>query len=273
MKVIDKLLNLDRRIIFLSVLLVILIPIIRPFNLAGVEITGAVKGVYDTIESLPPGSAVLVSFDYDPSGKPDVYPMSVAVCRHAFRRNLRVVGMNLWASGTGLAEEALRKTALEYGREYKKDYVYLGYQPQAEAVITQLGKDIYVMYPTDYYRNPTRGMPVLDGILSLRDFAFMVDFSNGHPGLEEWLIYGADKFGFKIACGCSAVSEPGFRPFLNSGQIVGLIGAMKGAAEYERLIGMPDKATAGMEAVSMGHFLILFLVFGANALLLVKKYF
>jgi hypothetical protein len=47
---------------------------------------------------------------------------------------------------------------------------------------------------------------------------------------------------------------------------------MKGAAEYEQLIKHIDKATAGMEAVSMGHFLILFLIIGANLILLINKF-
>ena len=52
----------------------------------------------------------------------------------------------------------------------------------------------------------------------------------------------------------------------------GALGAMKGAAEYETLLGKPDKAYAGMDAISMAHFLTLFLVILANVIVLALKF-
>ena len=41
---------------------------------------------------------------------------------------------------------------------------------------------------------------------------------------------------------------PGLYPLLRSGQINGLIGGLRGAAEYESLIGQKGTAVAGMDA-------------------------
>ena len=62
----------------------------------------------------------------------------------------------------------------------------------------------------------------------------------------------------------TAVSVAGCAPYVQSGQIVGVVGGLGGAAEYEKLVDHPGKATAGMGAQSMGHLLILALVILGN---------
>lgn len=62
----------------------------------------------------------------------------------------------------------------------------------------------------------------------------------------------------------TAVIAPGLYPFLDTGQINGLIGGLRGAAEYETLIGMKGKAVAGMDAQSATHFIIIGLIVLCN---------
>ena len=51
---------------------------------------------------------------------------------------------------------------------------------------------------------------------------------------------------------------------MRSGQINGLIGGLRGAAEYESLIGQKGKAVAGMDAQSATHLAIIVLVIMCN---------
>ncbi|MBI3327141.1 MAG: hypothetical protein HYZ81_10635 [Nitrospinae bacterium] len=259
-----RLLNLDRRVIFLAVGLAILIPIIRPLNLPGLKVTAAVRGVYDQIEALGAGSPMLISFDFDPASKPELYPMGLAIVRHAFRRDLKVIGTSLWITGAGLAEEILHTAAREHNKAYGEDYVFLGWQPQPVNVIIGLGQDLYKTFPKDHRGNDTRSLPALSNVTSLKDIRYLVDLAAGTPGVETWIVYGADRYGVKVGGGSTAVIEPGLRPFLQTGQLTGLIGAMKGAAEYEALLGQRDKATAGMDALSIGHMLVIALVALSN---------
>lgn len=270
--ILEKFLKVDRRVIFLLVGVIIAIPIIWPFNLPVTTPTEAVLGVYNEVEALPHGSPLLLSFDYDPASKPELSPMAIAICRHAFKKNLRIIAMNLWVTATGMADDVLTQTAKEYGKEYGRDYTFLGWQPMSVAVITGMGTDIYSVYSKDQKGNDTRSQPVMKGIRTLKDFPYMVELGAGYPGLPEWLAYGTDKFGVKIGAGCTAVSEPGLRTYLQSNQVTGLMGSMKSAAEYESLINKPGLARAGMDAISMAHFLLLFLVLLANAIVLIIKF-
>jgi len=60
------------------------------------------------------------------------------------------------------------------------------------------------------------------------------------------------------------VMAPGLYPLLRSGQINGLIGGLRGAAEYETLIDQKGRAIAGMDAQSATHLAIIVLVIICN---------
>jgi len=100
--------------------------------------------------------------------------------------------------------------------------------------------------------------------LALAIPAIAISLSAGFPGLDTWYVYGKEKYGFELGGGCTAVSAPGLYPLIDTGQINGLLGGLRGAAEYETLVGMAGKATAGMDAQSATHFLIIILIVVCN---------
>jgi hypothetical protein len=100
----ERMLKIDRRIIFVVIGLCTLLPLLNPVGLP-IKISPEVRNVYDYIESLPERSVFLLSIDFDPASKPELHPQAIALLRHAFRKNLRVVAMTLWVSGTGMADQ------------------------------------------------------------------------------------------------------------------------------------------------------------------------
>src|SRR6266436_2963455 len=121
-----RLLRLDRRIIFVLVGLTTLLPLLYPVGLP-IRVSPEVRKVYDYLENMPEDSVFLLSFDFEPGGKPELYPMAIALLQHAFRKNLKVLGMTLWPAGTGLAETAFSQIARDNKKEKGKDYAFLGY--------------------------------------------------------------------------------------------------------------------------------------------------
>lgn len=259
----ERMLKIDRRIIFLVIGLCTLLPLLYPVGLP-IKISSEVRGVYNHIESLPERAVFFVSFDFDPASKPELHPQAIALLRHAFRKNLRVVTMTLWVTGTGLADQIVTQVAKEMGKENGKDYVFLGWSPGNTAVIINLGQNLYNTFPSDYGGKPTKGLPVLDGVQSLKDVTYLVSLGAGNPGVEAWYVFGKDKYKFEMGGGCTGVMAPGLYPLLRSGQINGLIGGLRGAAEYESLIDQKGKAVAGMDAQSATHVAIIVLVIICN---------
>lgn len=266
----ERMLHIDRRIIFLVIGFCTLIPLLYPVGLA-IKVSPEVKSVYDYIESLPEGSVFLLSLDFDPASKPELYPQAVALLHHAFRKNLRVIAMTLWLPGTGMASEVVSRVAREEGKVSGKDYVFLGWSPGASSVIINMGQDLYKAFPTDYNNQPTKDLEVLKGVQSLRDVNYVISLAAGSTGIETWYVFGKDKYKFELGGGCTGVIAPGLYPLLRSGQLNGLIGGLRGAAEYEVLIGKKDKAVAGMDAQSATHFAIILLVILCNVFYLLIR--
>ncbi len=263
MSIAERMLKIDRRIIFLVIGLCTLVPLLYPVGLP-IKISPEVRGVYDHIESLPERSVFLLSIDFDPASKPELHPQAIALLRHAFRKNLRVVTMTLWVSGTGMADQLVTQVAKEMGKEYGTDYAFLGWSPGGQAVIINMGQNLYSAFPSDYGGKSTKELPVLNGVRSLKDVTYLVSLGAGRPGVEEWYVFGKDKYKFELGGGCTGVMAPGLYPLLRSGQINGLIGGLRGAAEYESLIGQKGKAVAGMDAQSATHMAIIVLVIICN---------
>ena len=269
--IITKLLKIDRRIIFLLTTLVILVPIMFPFKMPGLKVTESTRNVYNAMEAMPEGSVLLMDVDFDPSTRPELYPMADVICRHAFQKNIKVVTMTFNAPGVAIAEELMAKNAAEFHKEYGKDYALLGYQPNIVSALTEFGNDFYSVYPTDTRGNNLRSLPIMQGIRTIKDFGFVMVYT-GTSVLDYWIQYSSDRYGFKIGAGSTAVNEPSCLPYLQAHQIVGLLGALRGGAEYESLLNYSGQATAGMAAVSMGHFLILALIIMANLMVLAQKF-
>lgn len=259
----ERMLRLDRRIIFLLIGVFTLLPLLYPVGLA-IRVSPEVKAVYDHIESLPEGSVFMLSMDFDPASKPELYPQAVAILRHAFEKNLRVIGMTLWLPGTGMADQVISQVARETGKENGRDYVFLGWSPGVGSLIITMGQDLYKAFPTDYYNQPTKDLAVLHDVRNLRDVSYVVSLAAGNPGIETWYVFGKDKYQFELGGGCTGVIAPGLYPLLRSGQINGLIGGLRGAAEYEVLVGHRGRAVAGMDAQSATHFAIIGLVLLCN---------
>ncbi len=259
--------KLDRRWIFLLVGLLTLGPLLWPIGLP-LGKSKPVQQYHDTIAALPEGSLVLFAADFDPGSKPEMVPMMKTSLRQLFDRHCRVVVTCLWTGGSGIVDQTLEQVVAEYrakGRAlvYGRDYVDLGYKAGNEAVMVLMGKSIVNTFPQDQRAQSTSSLPLMREVRDYTSFALLVNISAGYPGTKEWVQQVNSRFHLPMISGCTAVSTPEFYPYLQSGQLRGLMGGMAGAAEYERLRGESGSATKGMDAQSLAHvFVALCIVMG-----------
>ncbi|MEE2754506.1 MAG: hypothetical protein VX910_11030 [Candidatus Latescibacterota bacterium] len=259
---IDCMLALDRRIVYVVVFLSVTLALLIDFKLP-VKATRHVRTVYSDVEALQKGQTILISFDFGPSTVTELGPMARAILHHCFRRGLRIIAVTLVAEGQGITQNFLEEVGTEYDAEYGEDYIFLGYKAGNEAVILNMGQDMRRAFRTDVKGNTLESLTVTRPIKSLRDIPYVIDLSAGYPGVEEWIQFGQERYGFKLSAGVTAVMAPDFFPFLQSGQLAGLLGGLAGAAEYEHLIDREDQAVSGMRPQSVGHVVIIgFILFG-----------
>ena len=258
----EKLMHIDRRIIFVFVFLGVAVPLLVEFSFP-IKPTSMVQDIYDEIERVgDKKGTVLFAFDYGPGAEPELQPMARALLRHCFSRGVKVVAVCLWPDAPGLAQAALEETAAEFGKSAGVDYAFMGYKPGQASVVINMGQDFHSAFPKDAWGTPSDSLEVTRNIRSLKDFDFVFDLAAGST-IEMWIVYGQEKYRFPLGGGCTAVIAPDLFPFLQSNQLVGLIGGLAGAAEYETLIEHPDSATLGMRPQSVTHLvLIVFIALG-----------
>lgn len=250
-----------RRLIFLITLVAAALPLLIKVNLAHTA-TPETHQAFDNIENLPANSILLVSFDFEASSLPEVKPLAEAVLNHAFRKNLRVVGVSLFAEGTALGDQILRGIARSHGKTYGIDYAYLGFRPQYTAAILGMGESIVAEFPTDYYGTPVDSLPLFDDLRNYDQVALVASVADGSMP-TYWTEYAVAPYGVDFEVALTATMATAYYPYLASGQIRGLLAGLKGAAEYERLLGRTGGGTRGLLALSVSQVaLILIIVVG-----------
>jgi len=264
-----KLSKIDRRFIYLFIALVVVLPLIFKPKFP-VVVSKPVQDVYDYIEKLPEGSNVLISIDYDAASMPEQQPFLEALLRQLFKNKLKPILIVQWQLGAPLGTMGLEKIAKEMGAVYGVDYINLGYRPGYVAQMVGIGKEIRDYFKVDYKNTLLDSFPMMKNVHNYNDIALLVGLEAGSTYLA-WIEYAGGRFKQKIALALNAVSAPDAYYFYQSGQIVGLVGGMKGAAEYEVLVDKPDLAVAGMASQSYSHLvIILFIVLGNIAYFIEK---
>lgn len=147
---------------------------------------------------------------------------------------------------------------------YGIDFINLGYQVGQELVIQRMGSSFGAAFPNDsWYSRPIGDFPIMEGLNKLSDFDFVYNLSAGYPGTYEWVQFAVDRFHVPVGAGNTAVQAPLVYPYLDTGQLSGLLGGMKGGAEFEKLTGHRARATLSMVSQTAAHiFVIMFVVIG-----------
>ena len=220
---------------------------------------------FDYIENLPPGSVVMVSFDHEASSLPEIRPIALVMLRHIFRNDLKIIGISLFAEGTAIGYRLLTHTASEYDKNYGEDYVFLGFKPQQISAILGMGESIAHVFPEDYLGAPTESLPLMDGIENYDDIEMVVSIADGSLTVH-WIEYGGAKYNQKIMAGLTAAMITTYDPYLASGQMYSAVAGLRGAAEYEQLLGQKGGGSRGMLAQTSAHLYVVMLIIIGNVL-------
>ncbi len=278
MNIFNLLLRIPRQTVFLAIMIAVALPLIIPLGMP-VNIMPQSEKLFDAIDGLDDDSdAVLISCDFDPQSMPELYPMLIALLHHCFSRKIKVVLMTLWPQGTGMVEMAIDEIASQHDVTAGQDYAFLGYKFGVAAVLLGMGENIKDVFPVDYYGTPVDSLQIMLGTTNYRDISYIISLSAGDPGYRSWLLYAQARYGAKLGVGVTAVSAADVYPYVETGQVIGLLSGMKGASEYETMVSRAGystgalKATQGMDAQSLGHLIIMvFIVIGNIGYLFARR--
>jgi hypothetical protein len=262
MHILEKIMSIDRRWIYLAIGLAVIIPTIVTFQVP-VSVSPEVKKVYNFVDTMKPGDYIFIAMDYDPTSLAELNPMAEAMLKHAFSKDLKVVIVTLAQFGPGMVEQVTSRLAGQYHKVRGTDYCFLGYRPYPAITILAMGVDFRVPFPVDYYGTSLDSMPMMKGIKNFSNVKGVVDLTSGNTA-DMWLVDGNGRYNFPLAIGITGVMAADYYQYLQSGQLFGIIPGIKGAAEYEELIKIPGEAKTQQAYQVVAHAVIILFIILSN---------
>jgi len=253
----------SRRIIWLLLAVVVAIFVIRPIHLR-MYVSPPAYSLYQAVEHIPKGKLLVITADWEAGTKGENEPQAAALMRHALKRRIpfALLGIN-YPAGPTLSGNIAKRLAAEYGRRYGVDWVNWGFLPGGSQAVIAWARDIPRTVIKDAYGTPLNRLPIMKGVRDIKDIGLLIDVtpSSTVPIFIDY-IYGI--YRTPIGYACTGVMAPEAFPYLDSGQLVGLLKGLTGAAEYETLVGHPDQAMRRMAPQSFAHLLVIALIIVGN---------
>lgn len=259
MDLLEFLNQMDRKIIFVLLIILSFLPVIIPFGLP-VPIQDITRSSFYALDELNPGDLIAISFDYAGGSAAELYPQNLVIMKHALEKELRVVTVAFAIGGPEMAETCIRESGYEAAKEYGVDYVNLGFSAGFETAMSAFASDPHSLITSDLYGTPIEDIPIMDDFNNIEDLkyiAFTTSTSQDHY-IRQWTGYSTKVVGCIQSLYFSVMNV-----YMGTGQIEGFINGLRGSAEYELLTGNLGVGVMTMDQASVTHlYAILLLVVG-----------
>lgn len=205
-----------------------------------------------TINEIPAGAPLLLVFDYDPALASELEAAAAPVIQHLVFQGARLALISTNPTGPALGEQFLQATQNAFP---EKDLIYtnLGYLAGGPVGITAFANE-----PTEAAEFTVRGdqawqTPSLRGVSLLSDFGAVIILTDNADTGRLWIEQTRNKISdTPIVMIISAQAEPMIRPYLDSGQIQGLVTGLVGGKVYEQAYATPGKARLYWDSFGFG---------------------
>jgi len=267
--------NIDRRILYAIVALVVSVPLVVMPNYHPTKIFDEVKNAYNTIENVPKDKLVFISTIWSGSTQAENGEQTKVIVTHLFKTNRKFVIISWDTSGDKLTYDLVEALSKKYNKTYGEDWVHLGYRlPNLQTMLRGFGTNFNGTFKADRNGTLLKDIPLTKNVKGAKDFGCVVDITPSAT-LEAWIAYFCEPYKIPLVYCPSAVLAASAYPFLDSKQISGMLNGVIGASQYEVLIGenkKPTNAGAMSLSLSLAHIMILiFIVFGNVAYLIEKR--
>jgi hypothetical protein len=269
--ILKRLQNVDTRIIYTLLIIALVVPLLKPLGMP-IPISSIVQKFYGTVDSLKPGDVVVYSFEFGAGDYPEGEGAGVAVKRHLFSKNVKIIFVTTNDQSPLVLLRSLQSTGIPPDKKYGVDYAFLGYMAGAETAIAALASNMHATFKVDQYGTPIEQLPILNGVNSARDVNLLVVEGGGQETPTQYVRQWYTAYKVPYLAICISVVAPTLQPFVGAGQIIAMVVGAAGGAQYELLIRRPGVAVASMDAQAFGHFLIIaFIILGNIAYFVTKR--
>ncbi|MCS6862607.1 MAG: hypothetical protein NZT92_20070 [Abditibacteriales bacterium] len=276
---------IDRRIIYVCVFVIVFGALIVPFPLPMV-VSPEVESFYREVENTPDNKVVLIGADWGAGTRAENRPQIAAVIEHLLITKKKFIILGFAQQGPEFTLDLTEELAKKHGRKYGEDFCSFGFKPAGaiDSTLLSLGQSFKGTFARDEKGNKTAEIPMMKNVNSMADVHLIAEVT-GSGFMESYLRRVTKPT--KIAQGCTGIIGPEQYAYLDSGQLVGLMVGMKGAAEYEAKLRrehpeagvdpvtkkqLPGDAMIAMRPQSLAHvFIILLIIMGNISVYVARK--
>ena len=269
-QIVARLSKLDRRFVFLAIFVAVAIPFFLPVQFSAVPEEDTIQFDHALQKALDTEKPLLLDVDFGPQTMAEMEPMLLALLHRVFSSGQKVIFITFMTEAASPLRNYLAEMEATYHLEYGSDYVFLGYASAYAYTMYGLGNSFSAYFHSDDRGNPLETLPLMNNVKSLKDVSAVVNIaSNAFP--RFWIQYSVTPHGFDFLAGTTAVGATEYYPYLQTGQLKGLLAGGRGAAEYETylcelgVLKHPGDATRGLGAQSLALFTILGFILVGNA--------
>ncbi len=261
----EKLAALPRELVLTLVLIAMIIPTLHPLGLP--IMTGQMaQDWYDTVDALPEGSVILFDIGYGSGGYPSLGPANIAVFHQFFEKDLKVVIMATALEGSMMYPLVMEgvKPESNYGAVYGEDYVFLGYIAGEQTAMAGVLGDLPALVSTDYTGIPIAQISILQDVAGADDFDIVAYLTTAGGTSEGWVYQAYSAYDKDVLGGFLSMMTTSMKPYYDTGQLLGLIDGVKGAADMEFLTRHPGDAIQSSDVLSFTQTLVIILILIGN---------
>jgi hypothetical protein len=257
----ERLGTLDRRVYYVILILVVALPIMKPWGLP-IKVGQEAEDFFSTVGKVPEGGTVLLVINYRTDCIVEMNPQVVCIFKHLLEKNAKIIMISGVDEGAMVSQIAAVRVAEEMGAEYGVDWINLGYKPGGDVFMKKMVDDFWEASAySDMNGDSLEKFPIMQGFNSLSQADLVLNMVAVVPSPGERLLQMAIiPTGVPYAVGTTALQTTSERVFYSSGQYQGILAGLRGAAEYEFLLGQPGEAITGMDSQSAAHILVIVLI-------------
>ncbi|NMC53404.1 MAG: zinc ribbon domain-containing protein [Chloroflexi bacterium] len=236
--------------------------IVAPGSTMGTVAVPAEAAQFHTaLESVPDGATVLVAVDYAPGYAGEMRYAAAAVMRRLLEKSAKIALISTLSTGPVMGEDLLVQAASLPGVPLAAEAqsVNMGYLPGGITSLQQFA--VRPQQSARYGLNSALdGQPVwssslLSGKDSLDDFDLLLVMTDSVDSGRAWVEQVEPALsGAPLLVVSSAQSAPMLAPYVQSGQVDGLISGVEGGMAYEQLSQISGGARAVRSAYQAGMF-------------------
>jgi hypothetical protein len=265
--------EIDMRAVYLALFIVLIIPFLVRWRFP-VYVSPETRAFYEAVERADDGKIVLLMSNWGPGTQGENDPQYRAIVKHLLRSRKRFALISLTDDPIPIAIadkitrdliEEERKRSSGFKWRYGVEWINLGYKPGPLGTTLQaLSADIWKVATRDYTGKEISSFEIMKGLRTMADVRLFITCVAGREALDVIGIVKSRYRELEVVTATMSIVATSLYPYLDSGQLSGMLDGLRGANEYESMLDPSSPPSPRVNALTLGHLFLISLVILGN---------